>query len=996
MKTLRLKLFCEQTECSLHEREDFIPCEINLTKDSRKLDVLFVGEGPGKTEVNADIERPFIGRSGQLLRRTIKSARGGEKFNFGFTNTVRCLPLNSDDEIRPPTRRERNFCRKFLDRDIQKTDPDVIVLLGHSPLETFPPPGQYTVQGERGTWRVEEIEGRERVVFSTWHPAYVGRQKKLLPVFYEDLRTVFKLAAGWRPDPKWAGLGKSTLLKTIPEIEEYVDFLRRGLTLEDMVSVDVETKTLNKMHGNKLGMIQLTHDLDTAMCVPLDHPKTPFDAQELDVIKALLRRLFTRKVSFGYWLAHSGKYEQTLIGRHIIGGPLNRTFKNRPMIDTLGGAYLLNENKSNIDGERSYRLKLLVKQILAFFHYDEETLVKRSAGNLFDLPLESTGKRWVPNLTDYGGMDVYTTMRLFMALKEMAEDERYFHKWMALLVHLFSPTYRVMSVMERNGFWANISHLHMLKDPDRSPIISRLNHIDRVEYRQFKTAKAANAVLAKQKSGGNEPLFGSSWVMDLDKPDHVREWLINQCELEVVDKTKGGLPSVGKAFFAFHDGVPEVEMTKERRGLAKLASSYVNQLIEYLDPSYGYLDSQDGRIRADFHFSSTVSGRASSTKPNMHQQVKSDSPEKAAIKSIFQAEQPGIQESFKIDFTKGPKAAKRPYAPLRRQNAIVQLDHMTNEVRWWCILSGCPDLARALNNGKAMRDAYRLDPHNVELREKAGFEGDLHRNTAALMYGVSVKEVTKAMRNAAKSIVFGWMFGRGVHAIAAQIGKTVKEAAKLIEQFGSAFPAGRDWLHGQPDLARQTWFTESPIGRRRRLPGYVLLPSGPMTDERWWDIPKDDRRLISECDRMAMNSGIQGVASDAAFIGCALLLDYIEDNDRASWLIQNAVHDSCINQVPIDEVAEFVHVAEKIFTTDTMEYMTEHWGVKFPCPLEVDFEIGPKWGELMKWDGTEPEMIRIVGALAGEDEVPELAPSSLILPKKKAKKLPGPESQKLF
>jgi uracil-DNA glycosylase family 4 len=996
MKIRRLKLYCEQSECPLHEREDFIPCEINLVGDDSKLNVLFVGEGPGKTEVNAEIERPFIGRSGKLLRRTIKSACGGEPFNYGFTNTVRCLPLNKDDEIRPPTRREQSLCRKFLDRDIQKTDPDVIVLLGRSPLEAFPPPGDYTVAGERGNWRLVEIEGRERVVFSTWHPAYVGRQKKVLPVFYEDIRTVFKLATGWRPNPQWAGLGKSELLTTIPDIEEYVDFLRRGLTLDDMVSVDVETKTLTKMYGNKLGMIQFTHDLDSAMCIPLDHPKTPFDAHELGVIKAILRRLFTKKVSFGYWLAHAGKFEQTLIGRHILGGKLNRTFKNRPMIDTMGGAYLLNENLSNIDGERSYRLKLLVKQILAFFHYDDETLKKRSEGNLFDLPLESTGKHWVPNLTDYGGMDVYTAMRLFTALKEMAQGQHYFHKWMALLVHLFSPVYRLMSVMERNGFWANISHLHMLKDPDRSPIISRLNHIDKVEYRQFETAKAANAVLAKQKSGGNEPLFGSSWVMDLDKPDHVREWLINQCKLESVDTTKGGLPSVGKSFFAFHDGVPEVEMMKERRGLAKLATSYVNQLIAYLDPSFGFLDSQDGRIRADFHFAAVVSGRAACTKPNMHQQVKSDSPEKAAIKSIFQAEQPGVQDSFKIDFTKGRERAKRPYAPLRRENAIVQLDHMTNEVRWWCILSGCKDLAEALNNGKAMRDAYRLDPHNVELREKALFEGDLHRNTAALMYGVAVKDVTKAMRNAAKSIVFGWMFGRGVHAIAAQIGRTVKETTKLIDQFGSAFPAGRDWLHGQPGIARERWYVESPIGRRRRLPGYVLLPAGKMTDEKWWDLPKDDRRLIGECDRMAMNSAIQGIASDAAFIGGTLLLDFIEDNDRVLWLIQNAVHDSCVNQVPIDEVVEFVHIAEELFTTRTMEYMTEHWGVEFPCPLEVDFEIGPKWGELMKWDGTKPEMSKIITALGGVEEVPELSSSTLILPKKKAKKLPGPESRKLF
>ncbi len=985
---------CEQSECSLYENRNCIPCELRRENPHvSKFDILFVGEAPGKTEVEEDF--PFIGRSGQLLRRAIKYAKK-EKRNIGFTNVVRCLPLNASREIRYPSRREVGFCRQFLDRDIEQTDPDVIVLLGRAPLEAFPPSRDFSVSEERGNWRKLEIAGRERIVFSTWHPAYVGRQKNLLPVFYDDIKMVFRLSSGWRPNPAWSKMGESTLLTTMKEVEEYLDFLRRGLTKEDGVATDVETKSLGKMYGNKIGMIQFAHELNSAMCVPLDHPKTPFDPVELEVIKSLLRRLFTRKVSFGYWLAHSGKYEQTLIGRHILAGPMNRTFKNVPMIDTLGMAYLLNENMVNIDGEKSYRLKLMARQVLQFMHYDTETLKKRAEGNMFDLPLVSpvhwSKDGWLPNLTDYGGMDVYVTKRLFAALKEEAEDQLYFQKLMDLLVHLFSPVYRLLSAIERNGFWANLAQVHMLKDPDRSPILQRMKHIEKVEYRKFDTAKAANKVLVKQKSGGNKPLFGESWVMNINKPAHKKEWLINQCELEPVGKTKQGEPEINKAFYAAHDGVPEVDIIKEHSGLKKLSTAYVNQLIEFLDPSYGYADSKDGRIRANIHFAATVTGRGASTKPNMQQQVKSDSPEKAAIKSIFQAEQPGMQESFKIDFKKGPQEAHRPYTLTEIVNAIVQLDYMTNEVRWWCVLSGCPDLAKALNNGKAMRDAYRADPLNEELRQKAKFEGDLHRNTASLMYGVAVDEVDKLMRNAAKSIVFGWMFGRGTPAIAAQIGKPVKETEKLITQFGDTFPVGRDWLHGQPAIAQRHWFTESPIGRRRRLPGYLV------NKKVWNDQSRsdwDDRRLIGECDRMAKNSGIQGIASDAAFIGASLFLDYIEDNGKEEWLIQNVVHDSCVNQIPIIEVAECVEVAEKIFTTDTMEYMTEHWGVEFLCPLEVDFEIGTKWGNLMKWDGTKPSMDAIIEKLHIVDENPMTLSSGISLPKKK-KKASKPSSHQLF
>lgn len=985
MKRSVLRMFCENSSCPLAGREDFIPCELNKENyDKKSLDVLFVGEAPGPTEVKRGL--PFIGRSGQLLRRIVRNAKVG-KVNVGYTNVGRCMPTDDEGEVRPPSAKEARCCRGFLDRDIAVTDPDIIVLLGKSPLDAFPPGGSYTITGERGNWRIETIAGRERVIFSTWHPAYVGRQKKMLPIFYEDIRKIFRMARGWRPKPEWSEMGTSRLLKTVREVQEYTDHLRRDLTKDDFVAVDVETKNVNKRHGNQIGLIQFATDIHSAVCIPLDHPKTPFDAEELLVVKALLRRLFTKKVSFGYWLAHSGKFEQTLIGGHILmrEDRVQRTFRNVPMIDTLAFAYLLNENLTNLDGERSYRLKLLVKQVLGFHHYDETTLAARSGGSLFDLPLESLGSEWVPNLTDYGGMDAYVTLRLFHALREEAIEENYFEKVMALLTYLFSPVYRLLSAIERNGFWANLAHMHMLRDPDRSPILTRLSEIDRVDIHQFETAKKANAVLLKQRSGGHQPMFGDSWVLDLGKPDHQREWLINQCGFEAPDKTPTTeLPSMGKTFFQEHRGLPESDLLEERKGLVQLKGLYINQLIEYLDPSSGHESSKDGRIRADIHFASTVTGRGSSSNPNMQQQVRADSPAKAAIKSIFQAEQPGMQTSFKVDFKKGLKEAQRPYAPVKRKNAIVQLDFMTNEVRWWCILSGCPDLAKALINGKAMRDAYRADPLNAELRAKAKFEGDLHRNTASLMYSIAVSEVEKDKRNAAKSIVFGWMFGRGVAAIAAQIGKTKAETEKLITQFGDSFPAGRDWLHGQPDVAREHLYTESPLGRRRRLPGLILN----------WD-DWENRKLIGESERMAKNSGIQGIASDAAFIGATLFLDYIEDHGKSDWMIQNVVHDSCVYQVPIAELEESVQVAEELFTTGTMNYITEHWGLEFTCPIEVDFEMGPDWGKFMKWDGTQPEMDRIIAAL--DVDMPEPEAISPSLPTKVAKvekqKL---ESHKLF
>jgi len=968
-----IRLQCENTNCSLHQRGDFIPCELKIRSEHlERLDVLFVGEAPGTTEVHINWKRPFVGISGTLLRRALKQAAGDRLYNVGYSNTVRCLPLDNAGEIRKPTPQEIGNCQTFLERDIQLTDPKVIVLLGGSAISGLLPSKSKKVTTERGQYHFMEIAGKQRVVLSTWHPAFVGRQKNVLPIWYDDLKLAFRLADGWLPDPAFAKIGESVLLKNVRDVLEYCDHLQNGLTIDDMVSVDVETKNLNKVYGNKLGMIQFATDIDKAYCIPIDHPQTPFDPVELDQVKMRLRKLFTDPVSFRYWIAHNGKFEQIIIGQHILGptrSGIPRTFKNVPMIDTMAFAYVLNENKVNA-GDDGYGLKDLAKGLLRFFYYDDKTLEARSKGGLLDLPLESTipyGKPgWAPNLTDYGGMDAYVTQRLFRALKADAFEQKYYKKATAILEHLFGPTYRLLSKIERNGFWANLSHLNTLKDPVKSPIFKRLEEIDKHEIKKFETAKKANKVLALRKSHGNLPMFGESWVLELSKPDHVREWLIEQCGLEALEKTDSGLPSIGKKFFQeYKDTVPEVALVEERRGLAKLATSYVNQLIEYIDPKFRddpdpetrwhNEDCQDGRVRPDFWFTSTVTGRGSASKPNMQQQVRPDSPVKAAIKSIFQAEQPGVQDSFKIDFKKGPPSLIRPDAA--PENCLVQLDFKTNEVRWWCIVSGCPDLARAFNNGKALLDQYRKDPTNKELGKRAELAGDVHKQTASKMYGVDIDKVTKAQRTDTKSIVFGWMFGRGTYAIAAQIHKNKKDTEALVKTFGEGFPAGRDWLWDQPNVARRQWFVESPIGRRRRLPGYLV-----QGDKDFEDLEDEDRKLVGECNRMAMNSVIQGIASDAAFIGASLFADYIEDHDKP-WIVQNVVHDACVYQVPITELEESLAVAEDTFTTKTMSYMTEHWGVDFPCPIEVDFDIGLAWGHLQKWDMTTPSLEKIKASL---------------------------------
>jgi len=1400
-----------------------VPADCYLADDSNtNIEVLFVVDVPASG-------KSLVGRTDEFLLKRIL-ARLAPETSWGVSSLIRCSPCTPTGDPRRPKADEFQRCRRFLDTDIQQQRPRVVVGLGEvAAAHVGAPP-------ERGHWRRTD----RYIAVNTWHPETVGRSKKMVPMFYRDIEMAFRLARGHVPPDAWGQIGRSRLLRRPSEVRETAELIAN---LTGYCAVDVETHNLNKRYGNALAMIQFAWSDDDAVCIPLHHPQNPMTPDEIQETRQILRDLFVGPTRLRGWLAHFGKFEQTQIGRDILTEPngVTETFRNAPMLDTGALAYLLDENASNFP--HSYALKSLARSKLGFYHYDDATLTARSSGSLIDLPLESPvpvgNPGWVPNLTDYGGMDAYVTYRLFQALCGEADQQDYLVPALRLLRRFFSPVFGLLSVIERNGFWANLDYLRTIKDPQTSPIVGRLREIDTHLVPQFPSAQRTNEKLALQQSGGTPALFGDTpWVMDLQKDAHVRAWLVDECGLEPLGYGKAGFASVDSAFFEHHRDHEEVALVEERRGLAKLASAYLKQITGYIDPSFAHktavatarqLDCRDGRIRCDIHLTSTTTGRASAANPNMQQQVRSDTEAKAAIKNIFQAEQPDLQDSFQIDFTKGPPRMRTKRPPT---NALVQLDFMANEVRWlcgtgdtlvatdrglqrldelcptsgvhassgvvvsvdqtarmttnelthvghvgkrdalrlsttwgyhfaggvthemmvwdsenlqlsfqeiqnirpgdivviaaddalwptqldlafdpatygtetlpdtvtcpdccwaghnlashynrahgklldgrnalsrtaainsrttatatfptcmtvdlaeliglmvseghightsswftnkeralvdhtvtlvkrifcvdptvsqrqddmfnvylpssvgrflhylgvsgrdvekvlpwsirqapracvvrflrglwdgdgnvhmtccydsaseslvrdlqilvlrlgivaklgqtgsthrlmvtganaarlqqvvgskrsfndrtfshgdagigdhipglkqyvdrvklrspgrrqsryvaddgtvveaavglpnacrrgytakhalqilpflrrinWdvaarveqvarsnlrfavvekvepigaqnlyditvvpdhnyvgngfvnhnCVMSRCPNLAKAFNEGKAARDAFRANPTD-ELRHAAKVGGDIHKQTASIMFGVPIDQVDKQRRTATKSIVFGLLYGRGVHALAAQLHKDVEEAQALMDKFCSAFPIAWEWIQRQPTLARDRGYVESPIGRRRRLYGFLV--ERPDIN----DMSKPDRQLLGETKRMAMNSGIQGVASDASFIGSALFSEHIQRH-RLPWLIQNVVHDSCVYQVPLAQVEESIAVAEQMFTTNTMRYMEQHWGVVFNCPIEVEFEIGLRWGALMEWDFTAPSMQHIIQTL---------------------------------
>lgn len=615
MKKYKKSIQCTNTDCPLYRNKDFIPCEIRLPEDdeTNKVNVLFVGDAPSRDDAYEG--SPFAGTSGDLLRRSFKHASGGsEKVGFAFSNVVRCHPVDEFNDVGRVTSIMKpgdiEYCKQFLLSDIETLDPEVIVLLGNVAIETLTGDAQ-SIGSVRGQIHERTIAGKARKVTYTWHPNYVRRNSRMLPLFNQDVAKALRTSRGEHIGPEAGRKGEYILLDKIEAVEDYI-YNDLGKKPHDFVSFDVETVNLNKKYGNRMVMIQFATDGDVGYCIPYMHYQTPFNQGELDRIKKALQWLFTSDdVPFKGFIAHGSRFEHVIIGEHILDG---KRIRNRPVLDTVGGAFLLDENKAALGKELQgevYGLKHLLKVWLGFNHYEGDVIAARQAGGLHLLPL--------PKLSDYGAMDAYGTWRLFMHECLLAKEQNYYKKWIRLLAHLFSPVYRTMSRMEVNGCYINLDHLRRLQGKD-SPIFKRMLELE-MELRKSALAKKANEIALdkinnRKGPGSMKALFGTPWVLHPNK--NIDALFIDVMGLHA-EKTKTGLPSISKAFYKEHQGVHEVDIVSEWSQLQKLGTAYVNQMTGFIDPECGHPDCIDSRVRPDFRFDSVVTGRTACKRPNLQQ-----------------------------------------------------------------------------------------------------------------------------------------------------------------------------------------------------------------------------------------------------------------------------------------------------------------------------------------------------------------------------------------
>jgi DNA polymerase-1 len=348
--------------------------------------------------------------------------------------------------------------------------------------------------------------------------------------------------------------------------------------------------------------------------------------------------------------------------------------------------------------------------------------------------------------------------------------------------------------------------------------------------------------------------------VNLRSVQQLRELLFDRLGLPVVKRTKTGPSTDESVLMALAaEGHQIPRLIVEYRELDKLDGTYVSKLPRLVNP-------ETGRIHTSFNQMATTTGRLSSSDPNL-QNIPIRSEIGRGIRKGFVPEEGWL---------------------------FVAADYSQIELRVLAHLSGDPAFVEAFREGR-----------------------DIHRETAARIFGVASEAVSPAMRDQAKTINFATIYGQGPVALAAQLGIGRTEARTFIDQYFERFSGVRDFLEEMKERARAQGYVETLIGRRRYIP----------------EIRSRNPGMRGYGERTATNSPIQGTAADLIKIAMIRLHDRLaaEYGGRVRMLLQ--VHDELLFEVRdglTDEVAKVVK--------EEMEGAAD-----LDVPLEVDLGVGDSW-----------------------------------------------------
>jgi len=349
---------------------------------------------------------------------------------------------------------------------------------------------------------------------------------------------------------------------------------------------------------------------------------------------------------------------------------------------------------------------------------------------------------------------------------------------------------------------------------------------------------------------------------NVNSTPQLRAILYDKLGLSPGRRTKTGYSTDAATLERLRDQHPIVDTLLRYREVEKLRSTYGESLLAEV--------ADDGRIHATFHQTVARTGRLSSDRPNLH-----NIPVRSEIGRQLRA----------------------AFVPAAGQRLLVA-DYDQIELRVIAHLSGDPGLIGAFAEHR-----------------------DIHRTTAARVFGVPPEEVTPAQRNRAKMVSYGLAYGMEAYGLAQRLSIETPEAREILDAYFEAFPAVRAHMDQTVAEARSKGYTVTLYGRRRPLP----------------DLNSPNRNLRMAAERQAMNAGIQGLAADLFKLALVRIDAALEERGLLARLVLQ-VHDEVLVEVPHDEtevVGELVPAAMAAVATEA----------QLAVPLEVSSSWGDSWAE---------------------------------------------------
>jgi DNA polymerase-1 len=306
---------------------------------------------------------------------------------------------------------------------------------------------------------------------------------------------------------------------------------------------------------------------------------------------------------------------------------------------------------------------------------------------------------------------------------------------------------------------------------------------------------------------------------------------------------------------------PLPRLILEYRSLSKLVSTYIEKLPEQVNPD-------SGRVHTSYHQAVATTGRLSSSDPNL--------------------------QNIPVRTEEG-RRIRQAFVP-RDGCLLLAADYSQIELRIMAHLSGDAGLLAAFSAGE-----------------------DVHRATAAEVFGVVPAAVSADQRRSAKAINFGLIYGMSAFGLAKQLGIARGAAQEYIDRYFERYPGVQDYMEATRQQAREQGYVETVFGRRLHLP----------------EIKARNAQRRQAAERTAINAPMQGTAADIIKRAMIDLHDWINAQDRLDVTMIMQVHDELVFEIATDDVeAARKQIARRMTAAADLQ-----------VPLVVDVGVGNNWDE---------------------------------------------------